>query len=87
MILIVIIRNEIIYHLCEQFNVQHINYISKRLNQRNWFNVEKSNSGTHLPIGRSDLKIELIDNDRHYIPEQLNIPHHFCVRRTLKLLF
>ena len=65
------LRNEIMNHLRERSNVDHINYISERLNHSKWFNSRYLNEETVQPIGWTDNELVLPDEEGHYIPEQL----------------
>ena len=60
------LKNEIKDHLREPSNVDHINYISKRLNQRNWFNAEKTNIKSDAWTHDSYNEPNLLDDHSQY---------------------
>ena len=65
------LRNEIHYHLQDHSNVDHINYISERLNHSKWFNSRYLNEEIDVAIATTDNELVLPDEEGHYIPEQL----------------
>ena len=65
-------RNEIMNHLRERSNVDHINYISERLNHSRWFNTAYLNQETVPLNSGTDIPFVLPDVSTHnYNPEQL----------------
>ena len=63
------LRNEIMNHLRERSNVDHINYISERLNHSRWFNSRYLNE--EIDVGNPTTDIELVLPNEHgeYVPE------------------
>ena len=51
------LRNEVRFHLQDHSNVDHINYISERLNHRKWFNTAYSNKEIDAAIAASDNEL------------------------------
>ena len=48
------LRNQIIHYMEFQDNIDHINYISERLNRSRWFNTAYSNQETDFGIPNTD---------------------------------
>ena len=59
------LRNEIMNHIHDRSNVDHINYISERLNHSKWFNAAYLNEETVQPIGWTDNELVLLDQHRN----------------------
>ena len=65
------LRNEIAHYIELQDNIDHINYISERLNHSKWFNTVYSNQETVFAIANTDNDLVLPNDEGHYAPEQL----------------
>ena len=65
------LRNQIIHYMEFQDNIDHINYISERLNRSRWFNTAYSNQETDFGIPNTDNEFVLPNDHGQYVPEQL----------------
>lgn len=65
------LRNEIHNCLIDIDNIDHINYISERLNHSRWFNSKYLNEKIDAAIAATNSGLVLPNEEGHYNPEQL----------------